>query len=167
MAHFRWKPLTFFVPPLPLKYLSHDEKLSDSNNTEFQIEEDSAHKVFNKFALDFLVQDLRKSKKASEFLASRFNEKNLLERAQTYLTVNPGKMDFFSNFDKTLGLCRFIDLVGRLFRNGWEDLSSISGRVIPKTLKMVLDTSLLKTQQYKVRIKIKVERSKERSSDLR
>ena len=30
---------------------------------------------------------------------------------------------------------------------------SIPGRVIPKTLKMVLDTSLLNTQHYKVRIK--------------
>ena len=34
---------------------------------------------------------------------------------------------------------------------------SIQGRVIPKTLKMVLDTSLLNTQQYKVCIKGKVE----------
>ena len=31
-----------------------------------------------------------------------------------------------------------------------EDLGSIPGHVIPKTLKMVLDTSLLNTQQYKV-----------------
>ena len=38
------------------------------------------------------------------------------------------------------------------------------GRVIPKTLKMVLDTSLLNTQQYKVRIKGKVEQSRKRSS---
>ena len=29
---------------------------------------------------------------------------------------------------------------------------SIPGHVIPKTFKMVLDTSLLNTQQYKVRI---------------
>ena len=36
------------------------------------------------------------------------------------------------------------------------DLGSILGRVIPKTLKMVFDTSLLNTQQYKVRIKGKV-----------
>ena len=35
-----------------------------------------------------------------------------------------------------------------------------------KTLKMLLDTSLLNTQQYKVRIKGKVEQSKERSSAL-
>ena len=34
------------------------------------------------------------------------------------------------------------------------------------TLKMVLDTYLLNTQQYKVRIKGKVEQSKEKSSGL-
>ena len=44
-------------------------------------------------------------------------------------------------------------LVGRVFTNGLGDLGSIPGRVIPKTLKVVLDTSLLNTQQYKVRIK--------------
>ena len=38
--------------------------------------------------------------------------------------------------------------------------------VRPKTLKMVLDTSLLNTQQYKVRIKGKVEQSREKSSTL-
>ena len=36
-----------------------------------------------------------------------------------------------------------ISLVGRVFANGPGDLVSISGHVIPKTLKMVLDTSLL------------------------
>ena len=40
------------------------------------------------------------------------------------------------------------------------DLGSIPGRVIPKTLKMVLDTTLLNTQQYKVRIKGKEEQSR-------
>ena len=46
------------------------------------------------------------------------------------------------------------------------DLGSIPGCVIPKTLKMVLDTSLLNTQHYKVRIKDKVEQSREMSSAL-
>ena len=59
-----------------------------------------------------------------------------------------------------------IGLVGRVFTNGLGDLGSIPGRVIPKTLKMVLDTSLLNTQQYKVYIKGKVEQSRERSSAL-
>ena len=44
---------------------------------------------------------------------------------------------------------RLIGLVGRVFTNGLGDWSSIPGRVIPKTLKMVLDLSLLNTQQYK------------------
>ena len=59
-----------------------------------------------------------------------------------------------------------IGLVVRVFTNGPGDLGSIPGYVIPKTLKMVLDTSLLNTQQYKVHIKSKVEQSKERSSAL-
>ena len=60
----------------------------------------------------------------------------------------------------------FIDLVGRVFANGPGDLGSIPGRVIPKTLKIVFDTSLLNTQQYKVRIDGKVDQSRERSSTL-
>ena len=59
-----------------------------------------------------------------------------------------------------------IDLMGRVFANGPGDLGSIPGRAIPKTFKMVLDTSLLNTQQYKVRINGKVEQSRERSSAL-
>ena len=54
----------------------------------------------------------------------------------------------------------------RVFANGLRDLGSIPGGVIPKTLKMVLDASLLNTQQYKVWIKGKVEQSRERSSAL-
>ena len=42
----------------------------------------------------------------------------------------------------------FIGLTGRLFANGPGDLGSIPGRIIPKTLKMLLDTSLLNTQPY-------------------
>ena len=53
-----------------------------------------------------------------------------------------------------------------VFANGLGDLGSIPGSGIPKTRKMVLDTALLNTQQYKVRIKGKVEQSRERSSAL-
>ena len=53
-----------------------------------------------------------------------------------------------------------------VFANGLGDLGSIPGRVIPKTLKMELDTSLLNTQHYKVRFKGKVEQSWEWSSAL-
>ena len=53
-----------------------------------------------------------------------------------------------------------------MFPNCLGDLRSIPGHVIPRTLKMVLDTSLLNTQHYMVRIKGKVEQSRERSSTL-
>ena len=56
--------------------------------------------------------------------------------------------------------------MGRVFANHPGDLGSITGHVIPKTLKIVLDTSLLNTQQYRVRIKGKEEQSSERSNAL-
>ena len=59
-----------------------------------------------------------------------------------------------------------IGLEGRVFANDRRFQGSILGRGIPKTLKMVLDTSLLNTQQYKVCIKGKVVQSRERSSTL-
>ena len=56
--------------------------------------------------------------------------------------------------------------ISPVFANGLGDLGSIPGRVIPKTLKMVLDTTLLNTQHYKARFKGKVEQSWEWSSAL-
>ena len=44
-----------------------------------------------------------------------------------------------------------------MFANGPGDLGSIPGLIIPKTLKMVLDTSLLNAQHFKVRIKGKMQ----------
>ncbi len=55
----------------------------------------------------------------------------------------------------------------RVFSNDPGDWGSIPGRVIPKTQKKtVLDAALLNTQHYKVRIKGKVEQSREWSSAL-
>ena len=56
--------------------------------------------------------------------------------------------------------------LGRVFANGPGNLGSILGQVIPKTFKMVLDTSLLNTQQYKMSIKGKEEQSRKKSSAL-
>ena len=53
-----------------------------------------------------------------------------------------------------------------VFANGSINWGSTPGRVIPKTQKMNLDTSLLNTSHYKVRIKSKVEQSRERNSAL-
>ena len=44
----------------------------------------------------------------------------------------------------------------RVFANGSGDLGSIPDHVIPKTLKMAFDASLINTQKYKLSIKGKV-----------
>ena len=59
-----------------------------------------------------------------------------------------------------------IGLMSRVFANCLGDRGSISGRVIPKTQKLVLDDPLLNAQHYKVGIKGKVEQSREWSSAL-
>ena len=59
-----------------------------------------------------------------------------------------------------------ITLMSKVFANGLRDWGSIPGRVIPKIKKMVLDTALLNTQHYKVKIKGTVEQSRERSCTL-
>ena len=53
------------------------------------------------------------------------------------------------DFDYTIGL------ISRVFTNG------LGARVLPRTQKTVLDAALLSTQHYKVRIKGKVEQSRE------
>ena len=63
-------------------------------------------------------------------------------------------------------LYRAIGLMSRMSTNGPGDRGLISGRVIPKTKKMLLDATLLSPQYYKVRIKGKVEQSWEWSSTL-
>ena len=56
--------------------------------------------------------------------------------------------------------------MSKVFTNAPGDQGSIPGRVIPKTQKMVFDAFFLNTQHYKVRIKDKVEQSRNRSSTL-
>ena len=56
--------------------------------------------------------------------------------------------------------------MSRVFANGPGDWGSIPDWVIQKTQKMVLDGTLLNTQHYKVRIKGKVEQSREWNSNL-
>ena len=59
---------------------------------------------------------------------------------------------------------RAIDIMVRLFANGPGKRVSTPGRVIAKIQKMVLDAALLNTHPYKVRIKGKMEQSREWSS---
>ena len=61
---------------------------------------------------------------------------------------------------------RLSGLVDWVFVISPRDRGSIRGRVIPKTQKMVLDTSWLNTQYYNAHIEGKAEQSRERSIAL-
>ena len=76
--------------------------------------------------------------------------------------------DFLTEFRISFFQIFLIGQVCGVFPNGPVDLGSIPGHVIPKTLKMVLYTSLRNTQQYKVLVRIKgnVDQSRKRSSAL-
>ena len=58
---------------------------------------------------------------------------------------------FLKFITKWIKHCAFV--TGTVFANGPEEQGSITGQVIPKTQKMVLDAFLLNTQHYKVQIK--------------
>ena len=80
------------------------------------------------------------------------------------LGLKPGLMDHWWTI-YSLGQWS-IGLSVRVFANSPGDQGSISGRIIPKTPKMVFHASLLNTQHYKLRIKGKVEQSRKWSSAL-
>ena len=75
-------------------------------------------------------------------------------------TTTPGQSGPGSHGNKRV-FYMDIGIMVRVFANDPGDQGSISGRVIPKTQKMVLDASLLNTQHYKVQIKGKVKQSRE------
>ena len=113
--------------------------------------------------------------KSIEVVQSRYRRKlhfnTFLKKSQISKLVK--NFEVHGNFEncKATGSSPFgppttIDLVGWVFASGPGDLGSFPGRVIPKTLKRVLDTALLNTQQYKVRIKSKVGQSRERRSTV-
>ena len=89
-----------------------------------------------------------------------------------YLSQYSADTEYHLNADRdgwrervSKGICS-VSVSWRWLRWYPGDPGSIPGRVLPKTFKMVLDTSLLNSQQYKVRIKGKMEQSRERSSTL-
>ncbi len=72
----------------------------------------------------------------------------------------------YIHFVKNYSVMLDIGITVRVFANGLGDQGSIPGWVIPKIQKIVLDTSLINIQHYKVEIKGKVEQSRKRSSTL-
>ena len=91
--------------------------------------------------------------------------KGLFEKKKKLFERDFLSLDYFSCNIYLFGVFfPLIGLMSKVFGTGPGDLGSIPGQIIPKTQKIVLDVALLNTQHYKVRIKGKVEQSKEWSS---
>ena len=71
------------------------------------------------------------------------------------------KIRFYEAMEVILIIRYFYMPMSRVFANGPGHWGSVPGRLIPKTQKMVLKAALLNAQHYKVRIKGKVEQSRE------
>ena len=64
-------------------------------------------------------------------------------------------MDRGVNIHKNNFINKHIGIMVTVVANDPGDQGSVSGRVIPKTQKMILDAFLLNTQHYKVGVKNK------------
>ena len=89
--------------------------------------------------------------------------RNIINNIHGVTEIPPFKENLFWLLNLSL---LSVGLMSRVFANGPGDRVSVPGWVMPKTPKLLLDATLLNTQHYKVRIKGKVEQSKEWSSAL-
>ena len=75
---------------------------------------------------------------------------NVIARLEYELAYYDSAVHRFNHY--TTRTPSWTDIAGRLFVNGPVGRSSIPGRVVPKTQKMVFDASLLNSQLFKVHI---------------
>ena len=93
-----------FAPSEDVSSTSKSEQMlqeftSDSEESSYAGKQSSALQAFSQAELNDLVRDLALSKKAAELLASRLNEKNLLDssaRVSYFRTREKNFVDFFS-----------------------------------------------------------------------
>ena len=137
----------------------------DDNHCTMGISKHLMYKIIASFPLSFFLSFLCL---VCSFLPSQ--SKHYLSEVMTEYNIR--KQAFLSywweavTFDHMYPSLIPLSLQILVFAKGLEDWGSIPGPVIPKTQKMVHDAVLLNTQHYKVRIKGKVEQSREKSSAL-
>ena len=98
MPHSAEIPVPVFEQVPHLEDLSDAEERSDSNDADFDIYEDPVRRGFDQHELNNLARDLSLSKKASEILASRLNEKNLFEQGVKVSYFQTRKSTFLQYF---------------------------------------------------------------------
>jgi len=134
MPHSADIPVPVFEQLPPLEDLSDVEERSDSNDADFAIHEDPVRRGFDQHELNDLARDLGLSKEATEILASRLKENNLLEQGVTVSYFRTRESTFLQYFRNDSGFVFCHDIPGLLKELG---LSSYN----PNEWRMFIDSS--------------------------
>ena len=98
----------------PLEDLSDVQKHNESNDANFEIHQDSVRRGFDLHELNELARDLGLLRKASEILASRLNEKNLLEQGVKESYFGTRESTFLQYFRSDIGFVFYRNIPGLL-----------------------------------------------------
>lgn len=136
-------PVPVFAQLPSLEDLDPDEELSDNNDADFEIEDDAARKGFDQNELNDLARDLGLSKKASELLASRLNEKNLLEKGAKVSNFRSRESSFLQYFRRDSSFVYCHNIEGLLLELGIPMYNSTEWRLFIDSSKRSLKCVLL------------------------
>ncbi|XP_070613747.1 uncharacterized protein [Erythrolamprus reginae] len=130
-------------PSLEIREYESGEDQSDHNNEDFEIEDDSVRKGFQQYELNDLVRDLGISKEASELLASRLYEKNLLEKGAKVSYFQSRESAFLQYFRSDDGFVYCHNIPGLMEELGISAYNATEWRLFIDSSKWSLKCVLL------------------------
>ncbi|GBM22550.1 hypothetical protein AVEN_183980-1 [Araneus ventricosus] len=122
------------LPSLEIQEYESDEDLSDSNDEDFEIENDSVRKGFEQHEVD----DLGLSKSAEQLLVSRLHEKNLLEKRAKVSYFRSRESAFVQYFRSDDGFVFCHNVHGLMEELGISAYNSTQWRLLIDSLKKSL-----------------------------
>ncbi|KAI5696331.1 hypothetical protein M8J76_008968 [Diaphorina citri] len=129
------------------KHLSDDELPStydsEGDCEEYSEENTSSPQQFNQLELNDLIRDLNLSKLASELLASRLKEKNLLEEGTAVTFYRRRETEFLEFFSQEGELVFCTNIEGLLKKMGLSEYSPVNWRLFIDSSKRSLKCVLL------------------------
>lgn len=145
MPHSAEIPVPVFqeLPSLEIQEDASVEDRSDRSDEDFKGDDDTVRKGFNQHELNDLVRDLGLSKKASELLASRLHEKNLLEKGAKITYFRSRESAFLQFFRSADGFVYCHNIPGLMKELGISDYNSTEWRLFIDSSKRSLKCVLL------------------------
>lgn len=131
------------LPSFEIEEYEFDKNLSDPNDEDFEIEDDSVPKRFDQLELNDLTRDLGLSKKASELLASRLHEKKCLEKGVKVSHFRSRESAFLQYFRSDSGFVYCFNVHGLIEELGIPSYNATEWRLFIDSSKRSLKCVLL------------------------